>query len=133
MLFTLRSLLQEVPLPTGHVNMNFDGTSEISGEFGETIGPPSISKRVSISNEPVNLFWSSKYFQNVYSSISLFIFFFFFLILNFLVFSQTVQTIDLPPDDEIELTLKDRLTLFSSCHMKALIWKNFLWMWRNVA
>lgn len=49
-----------------------------------------------------------------------------------LVFSQTVQTLDLPPDDEIERSLKDRLTLFSSCHMRALIWKNFLWMWRNV-
>lgn len=44
-----------------------------------------------------------------------------------------VQNLDLPPDDDIKLTLKDRLRLFSGNHMKALIWKNFLWMWRNVA
>lgn len=37
--------------------MAFDTNSEISGEFGETIGPPSISKRVSISNERVIFFY----------------------------------------------------------------------------
>ncbi|XP_065225209.1 ABC transporter G family member 23 isoform X2 [Planococcus citri] len=88
----------EIPLQ-GAVNMAFDTNSEISGEFGETIGPPSISKRksISISNE------------------------------------RQVQTLDLPPDDDIERTLSERLTIFDGNHMKALIWKNFLWMWRNVA
>lgn len=42
------------------VSMAFDTTtSEISGEFGETIGPASISKRVSISNERVSFLYPS--------------------------------------------------------------------------
>lgn len=38
----------------------------------------------------------------------------------------------LPPEDEPPATLKDYLSLFKPHHLKALIWKNFLWMWRNV-
>lgn len=49
--------------------MAFDANSEISGEFGETIGPPSISKRVSISNERVSilfsLYWTASIFRVV--------------------------------------------------------------------
>lgn len=35
---------------------------------------------------------------------------------------------ELPPDDEG----KSNFQMLNSKHMKALIWKNFLWMWRNV-
>ncbi|XP_037027218.1 ABC transporter G family member 23 [Bradysia coprophila] len=38
----------------------------------------------------------------------------------------------LPPDEEPPATLKDYLSIFKPHHLKALIWKNFLWMWRNV-
>lgn len=38
----------------------------------------------------------------------------------------------LPPEEEPPATLKDYLSLFKPHHLKALIWKNFLWMWRNV-
>ncbi|XP_034255216.1 ABC transporter G family member 20 isoform X2 [Thrips palmi] len=38
---------------------------------------------------------------------------------------------DLPPEDETPFSCKDMFTLFSPHRMKALIWKNFLWMWRN--
>lgn len=38
----------------------------------------------------------------------------------------------LPPEDETPATFRDYISVFKSNHMKALIWKNFLWMWRNV-
>uniref|UniRef100_A0A1B6DVQ2 Uncharacterized protein n=1 Tax=Clastoptera arizonana TaxID=38151 RepID=A0A1B6DVQ2_9HEMI len=38
----------------------------------------------------------------------------------------------LPPDDDIDWTWKDYLTIYKSYHMKALVWKNALWMLRNV-
>ncbi|KAG5679693.1 hypothetical protein PVAND_009246 [Polypedilum vanderplanki] len=38
----------------------------------------------------------------------------------------------LPPDDEPEYSCWDYLSILKKNHMKALIWKNFLWMWRNV-
>lgn len=37
----------------------------------------------------------------------------------------------LPPDDEMATTCSDHFAILKSHHMKALIWKNFLWMWRN--
>lgn len=99
--------------------MAFDTNSEISGEFGETIGPPSISKRVSISNERVR---THDLLNEHLDALFLIIF-----------VLQRVQSLDLPPDDAIERTLAERLTIFDKNHMKALVWKNFLWMWRNVA
>lgn len=38
----------------------------------------------------------------------------------------------LPPSEEQPATLIDYVKVFKPHHMKALIWKNFLWMWRNV-
>ncbi|KAG4069757.1 hypothetical protein HA402_003198 [Bradysia odoriphaga] len=38
----------------------------------------------------------------------------------------------LPPEEEPPATLIDYLSIFKPHHLKALIWKNFLWMWRNV-
>lgn len=38
----------------------------------------------------------------------------------------------LPPEEEAQRPLIDYFKLFKPHHMKALIWKNFLWMWRNV-
>lgn len=38
----------------------------------------------------------------------------------------------LPPSDAPATTFIDYVKLFRPHHMKALIWKNFLWMWRNV-
>lgn len=43
-----------------------------------------------------------------------------------------IATPPLPPEDEASLSFTDYLKLFRPHHMKALIWKNFLWMWRNV-
>ncbi|KAJ8985043.1 hypothetical protein NQ317_016954 [Molorchus minor] len=39
---------------------------------------------------------------------------------------------ELPPDDRPEVSLKDYLKIVKMNHMQALIWKNFLWMWRNI-
>ncbi|KAK3921289.1 ABC transporter G family member 23 [Frankliniella fusca] len=38
---------------------------------------------------------------------------------------------DLPPEDETPFSCKDMFMILSPHRMKALIWKNFLWMWRN--
>lgn len=38
----------------------------------------------------------------------------------------------LPPEEEPPQTCMERLKFLQKHHMKALIWKNFLWMWRNV-
>lgn len=38
----------------------------------------------------------------------------------------------LPPSEEQPAKLIDYIKVFKPHHMKALIWKNFLWMWRNV-
>lgn len=43
-----------------------------------------------------------------------------------------IVTPPLPPEDEAKRPFKDNFKLFKPHHMKALIWKNFLWMWRNV-
>lgn len=39
---------------------------------------------------------------------------------------------DLPPEEEPEVGVCDRMSCVNGNHMKALLWKNFLWMWRNV-
>ncbi|KAJ8918786.1 hypothetical protein NQ315_011070 [Exocentrus adspersus] len=39
---------------------------------------------------------------------------------------------ELPPEDEPERSFKDYLKVVKMNHMRALIWKNFLWMWRNI-
>lgn len=47
--------------------------------------------------------------------------------------SADIPTPPLPPEDEEDAKpLIDYFKLFRPHHMKALIWKNFLWMWRNV-
>ncbi|XP_024080654.1 ABC transporter G family member 23 isoform X1 [Cimex lectularius] len=38
----------------------------------------------------------------------------------------------IPPDDDVAFSWKDVLSLYKSHHMKALVWKNLLWVWRNV-
>lgn len=43
-----------------------------------------------------------------------------------------ITTPPLPPSEEQPATLIDYVKVFRPHHMKALIWKNFLWMWRNV-
>ncbi|KAL1498235.1 hypothetical protein ABEB36_009067 [Hypothenemus hampei] len=44
---------------------------------------------------------------------------------------ETIPT-ELPPEDEKEVKWTDYLKIMKWSHMKALIWKNFLWMWRNI-
>ncbi|XP_063236406.1 ABC transporter G family member 20 [Bacillus rossius redtenbacheri] len=39
---------------------------------------------------------------------------------------------DMPPEDEVEKSKLDCIKFLTLNRMKALIWKNFLWMWRNV-
>ncbi|KAL0277533.1 UNVERIFIED_CONTAM: hypothetical protein PYX00_004783 [Menopon gallinae] len=43
-----------------------------------------------------------------------------------------VATEPLPPEVEPETTFCEHMKFLQKNHMKALIWKNFLWMWRNV-
>jgi hypothetical protein len=39
----------------------------------------------------------------------------------------------LPPEDEnVKFTFIDNFKILKGHHMRALLWKNFLWMWRNV-
>ncbi|XP_073969170.1 ABC transporter G family member 23-like isoform X2 [Rhodnius prolixus] len=38
----------------------------------------------------------------------------------------------LPPEETVECSWKDAFQIYASNHMKALIWKNILWMWRSV-
>lgn len=50
---------------------------------------------------------------------------------------DTLNTSDLPspplpPIEVAPMTLRERLYFLNGSHMKAQIWKNFLWMWRNV-
>lgn len=39
---------------------------------------------------------------------------------------------ELPPDDEVPMKCIDYFKIVDMMHVKPLIWKNFLWMWRNV-
>lgn len=39
---------------------------------------------------------------------------------------------DVPPEEEVKLTWKERLSFCKGNHMRALIWKNGLWMLRNI-
>lgn len=39
---------------------------------------------------------------------------------------------ELPPDDEVPMKCLDYFKIVDMMHLKPLIWKNFLWMWRNV-
>lgn len=44
-----------------------------------------------------------------------------------------LQPVDpLPPDEEVEWSFSDLLSVYKTHHMKALIWKNAMWMLRNV-
>lgn len=38
---------------------------------------------------------------------------------------------EIPPEEEREVPFKEYLKIIKPTHMRALIWKNFLWMWRN--
>ncbi|KAI5693785.1 hypothetical protein M8J75_005740 [Diaphorina citri] len=40
--------------------------------------------------------------------------------------------LDLPPEEQVRTRFTDHFKFIQSNHMKALVWKNFLWMWRNV-
>ena len=40
---------------------------------------------------------------------------------------------ELPPDEDASATCADHLKVINFSHMHALIWKNFLWMWRNIS
>lgn len=80
------------------LNSICDNSSEMSGEFGDSISPVPLSKRMSICSMQLNN-----------------------------------TEMELPPEAEIKLSLFDRCKVYQSHHMRALIWKNFLWMWRNVA
>lgn len=46
--------------------------------------------------------------------------------------SSDISAPPLPPLEESPRTLIDYVKILRPHHMKALIWKNFLWMWRNV-
>lgn len=47
----------------------------------------------------------------------------------FYLFLYVFQIPGLPPEEEGD---SSKYTMLNLMHMKALIWKNFLWMWRNV-
>ncbi|KAK9501880.1 hypothetical protein O3M35_012521 [Rhynocoris fuscipes] len=87
------STLPELQDPHLVVNDAFEGNTEISGEFGDTI---SLSGR-SVSPLPA-----------------------------------PPPCEPLPPEEEVESSWKDMFNVYQSHHMKALIWKNILWLWRSV-
>lgn len=39
---------------------------------------------------------------------------------------------DVPPEEEVQISWKDRLQFCKGSHMRALVWKNGLWMLRNI-
>ncbi|KAL4148776.1 hypothetical protein QTP88_002935 [Uroleucon formosanum] len=80
------------------LNSICDNSSEMSGEFGDSISPVPLSKRMSVSSMQIN-----------------------------------TAVMELPPEVNPKMKLFDRYKIFQTHHMRALIWKNFLWMWRNVA
>ena len=45
--------------------------------------------------------------------------------------SPGIQAPPLPPDEEEDKSCLDYIKIYKANHMKALVWKNFLWMWRN--
>ncbi|XP_026687946.1 uncharacterized protein LOC103521471, partial [Diaphorina citri] len=45
---------------------------------------------------------------------------------------QKELPLDLPPEEQVRTRFTDHFKFIQSNHMKALVWKNFLWMWRNV-
>ncbi|XP_023014771.1 ABC transporter oskyddad [Leptinotarsa decemlineata] len=44
---------------------------------------------------------------------------------------EFIQT-DLPPEDKPHTPIGDYFKILKINHMRALVWKNFLWMWRNI-
>jgi hypothetical protein len=47
------------------------------------------------------------------------------------IMAPVVTAPPLPPDEDTSNSCSDYFFILKSHHMKALIWKNFLWMWRN--
>jgi hypothetical protein len=47
------------------------------------------------------------------------------------IMSPDIHAPPLPPDENANHSCSDHFKILKSNHMKALIWKNFLWMWRN--
>ncbi|KAL3268092.1 hypothetical protein HHI36_007219 [Cryptolaemus montrouzieri] len=45
---------------------------------------------------------------------------------------DAVAPMEIPSDDEPVVKCTDYLKIVKMNHMKALVWKNFLWMWRNI-
>ncbi|XP_058824504.1 ABC transporter G family member 20 [Topomyia yanbarensis] len=43
-----------------------------------------------------------------------------------------IQAPPLPPEEDTKVPFVDHFKILKPNHMRALIWKNFLWMWRNV-
>lgn len=43
-----------------------------------------------------------------------------------------LSTLEIPPEENPPLSFAERFRILKFSHMKALIWKNFLWMWRNI-
>ncbi|XP_050429467.1 ABC transporter G family member 23 [Adelges cooleyi] len=81
------------------LNSICDNSSEMSGEFGDSISPVPLSKRMSICSGH----------------------------------ARANAEPELPPEVNIKMSFFERYKIYQSHHMRALIWKNFLWMWRNVA
>lgn len=45
--------------------------------------------------------------------------------------TSEISVSPLPPSEDASTSCLDHFKVFRPTHMKALIWKNFLWMWRN--
>ncbi|XP_045473206.1 ABC transporter G family member 20 [Harmonia axyridis] len=46
--------------------------------------------------------------------------------------TDTPAALELPPAEEPPVQFSDYFKILKMNHMKALVWKNFLWMWRNI-
>ncbi|KAK9885990.1 hypothetical protein WA026_014776 [Henosepilachna vigintioctopunctata] len=46
--------------------------------------------------------------------------------------TDIITPMEIPPDEEPPVKCSEYLKILKTNHMKALIWKNYLWMWRNI-
>lgn len=89
----------------------------MSGEFGDNVSISSRRKSIAPIDANVSLyaFFTSISWKNI--------------IEQFLQNLCDLQVPELPPEEEGS---PSKFKMLDPSHMKALVWKNFLWMWRNV-
>lgn len=84
----------------------------MSGEFGDNVSISSRRRSVAVADDGnVSYLFVARLRDNLYIYVAV-----------------SRQVPELPPEEEGS----SKFSMLDPMHMKALIWKNFLWMWRNV-